>query len=262
MATSGKKRVRKEKSDEALKKQKASEAKEAVVATTKGAAGPVKVVTAPVVIKQIIPERRKPQKSSVPASAEKELLGNPYEEKRPVAVKEAPTPGNKPTKTDVMVEASSNGNVTMDQSYKSPVKKRKTSVPSILLFLVAFLLCCSVILLGFHLSKRLDRHLLLFESWVKSEAVCVRPPPAIEGLQKNLKQSSDTARGTTNVNEVHVPADATANGHKAFVPADASKKVHLQPRKVHLEADSAAQADVIASVTEGSCVRADDGGNG
>jgi hypothetical protein len=196
MATSGKKRVRKAESDEAMKKQKAVEAKEAAVPMRHAAVAPAEAVAASVVVKKGMPKKAS---ASMPALAEKEpdTIGNPYEEKRPLAMKEAPTPVKKPTKTEVVAEVSLNGAVTMDHPYASPAKKRITSVPCILLFLVAFFLWCSVTLLGLLLSERLEHQLQIHhlkQVLAKSEAVGVPPPPTVEELQKNVKHWKDLVK--------------------------------------------------------------------
>ena len=183
----GKKRTRKEEEDASKKKSRATEEEETVVvppaATTQVAAAtaapPAAAPAAAVVHKQ--PASMAPKKSP-PRKTTRVQQATPYD-KQPQFNKADDTPTKVPvplvhpaaTKTSTKQSTLKSEDSPMHSPNKLLTPRRAiSSVPCALLFLVAFLLWCTVTLLGLVLSERMDHELQMWQLrqlLTKSEAI-------------------------------------------------------------------------------------------
>ena len=210
MPLSGKKRARKSQEDASKKKAKqedATAAAAAAVATINNS--PMGVGAAATPSLAASPAARKPspanvstrnvKSSNMASQQQNDTVGNPYDNESPSVVAPSLADSKKgashpkegalpPTRRNL--EQHFNG-MTLKSETPAPVvsKRNPTSVPCILLFLVAILMWCTVALLGLLLSERMDHELHVWQlrnMLHKSEAVGLPLPPEGEELQKKL----------------------------------------------------------------------------
>lgn len=203
MPASGKKRARKAEEDAASKKkQKAGGADEPAKspkrATARATATPALASPAPV-IKTTLRKTAASKAAAKKAEEEEDTLGNPYEQERrapgsSIAKKQAmpakkkSAPAVPSSDTTIKTEPVMNG-TTVKTEHVVNKRRNPTSLPCILLFLVAVLMWCTVTLLGLLLSERMDHELQVWhmrDLLHKGEDVAVPPPPKVEELEKNI----------------------------------------------------------------------------
>lgn len=204
MPISGKKRARKSQEDASKKKAKQEDATAAsganiddspkvivAVATPSLAASPTaRKSSAPQVSTRNVTSR------TLMAQHQTDTVGNPYDDESPAVApsvadtKKAAPPQKKAAASANKKESLATPNGTTVKTEVTLASKRNpTSVPCILLFLVAILMWCTVALLGLLLSERMDHELHVWQlrnMLHKSEAVGIPLPPEGEELQKKL----------------------------------------------------------------------------
>ena len=212
MPASGKKRSRKAEEDASKKKQKAGgeqlakkEAASAVGALAQGA--PIHAVA-----RKETPNREAslPVKALTPQIAkepeDEDTLGNPYEQTRAWLAKKQETPAKKET-APVVADSPPPAKITNETSKSKSVvlngvnvvqpsvtKKRTnpTSVPCILLFLVAILMWCTVTLLGLLLSERMEHELQVWH--LRNMVNKAAENPQVNELQQDVKHWKGVAQ--------------------------------------------------------------------
>jgi hypothetical protein len=204
MPISGKKRARKSQEDASKKKAKQEDATAASGANIDDSPKVIVAVATPSLAAS--PTARKssaPQVSTrnvtsltLMAQHQTDTVGNPYDNELPAVspsvadTKKAAPPQKKAAASANKKESLATPNGTTVKTEVTVVSKRNpTSVPCILLFLVAILMWCTVALLGLLLSERMDHELHVWQlrnMLHKSEAVGIPLPPEGEELQKKL----------------------------------------------------------------------------
>jgi hypothetical protein len=205
MPISGKKRARKSQEDASKKKAKHEDATAAAASGANIDSPKVNVavatpslVASPAARKSSAPQvsTRNVTSRTLMAQQQTDTVGNPYDDESPAVApsvadtKKAAPPQKKAAASANKKESLATPNGMTVKTEVTVVSKRNpTSVPCILLFLVAILMWCTVALLGLLLSERMDHELHVWQlrnMLHKSEAVGIPLPPEGEELQKKL----------------------------------------------------------------------------
>jgi hypothetical protein len=192
------KRVRKaEEEDVSKKKPKAGGEEPAVIATRKETSSPARHVVAS---NETFTSRKTKSTPQIAKEPEEDTVGNPYEDTRAASLtekKETPPPPAMKTSVPVVVVAPPSNKETSGKTKVEPVvlngnvqpvtKKRTnpTSVPCILLFLVAILMWCTVTLLGLLLSERMEHELQVWH--LRDMVYKSKEEPQVTDLEQNVK---------------------------------------------------------------------------